>query len=127
MAKILSIEEYRRKHKPPLNPPSLEPRIQFKPLSWENPAEIEALIAGLEQRFSPRDCVERCMLENLIHSTWRLRRLEKMRANALIARPGRNLKALEQSVALAKRSCTSGLRMLQQYRSRKTRKHAFRP
>ncbi|HLI86663.1 MAG TPA: hypothetical protein VKV17_22345 [Bryobacteraceae bacterium] len=126
MAKILSIEEYRRKQKQ-LPSPRLERKIQFEPLPWEDPAEIEAMIAGLEQRFPPRDCVGRCLVDNLIHSSWRLRRLEKLRADAVSTQPAGNLKALDRSIALTQRCCASGLRMLQQYHSQKGKKRESRP
>jgi hypothetical protein len=126
MAKILSIEEYRQKQKRLLSP-SLERRIQFEPLPWENPAEIEAMIAGLEHRFPPRDSVGRCLLDNLIHSSWRLQRLEKLRADALLTQSDRNLKALDRSITLTRRCCTSGLRALQQYHSQNAKRHKAAP
>jgi hypothetical protein len=127
MAKILPIEAYRSKQQRLLNRPSFKTRIHFKPLPWEHPAEIDALVARLEQRFPPPDCVERCLLENLIHSSWRLRRLEKLRADALATESARDMRALERSIALARRCHAYGLRMLQQYHSGKNRQREVCP
>jgi hypothetical protein len=124
MAKVLSIEEHRRKAKQ-LPITRLKPTIHFHPLPWEDPVEIEAMIADLEQRFPPQDVVERCMLNNLIHDSWRLRRYQRLRAPELEEqrrRLGLNGKSLERSIALAQRMYASSLRMLQQTQTAKKKK-----
>lgn len=118
MAKVISIEEHLRKTK--RDPARLQRTIHFHALPWEDPAEIDAMIAHLERQFPPQNFPERSMLDHLLHSAWRLHRLERLRAPELASerrRLGLNSKSLEQTIGLAKRSYASSLRSLKLLRS----------